>query len=492
MNGTKVALGKSGSIAARLTFWYALLSVVLISGFGGVMYSVLKDRLRSEDDQILAGRIAELRSILTHYKDDYTHLREEIEREATSSPGTHIRVLDGRGKIVAESGESGTFSVSALSLPSLKLPKNGLGHDWIASDGTPYRVMAGTFVADTRYMLYVAMNLSSEEQLLSAYWRTLSFVIFAALIIAVAMGYYIARKGLQPVSRLATIVDELDAHGLHRRVSKDSWPEELQPMAAKFDGLLSRLEDSFGRLSRFSADIAHELRTPLHILRGEAEIVLTKGESKNDFRACIESATEEYERLSRMVEALLFLARTEQPDAQLDKGSLLLEQEVAAVCAFYQAMADENGVSLSAHGEGTVFADSALLRRALGNLVANSLRHTHNNGQVVVEARQTLNHGAVITVSDTGDGIAPEDLPYVFDRFYRADSARSRGDTGTGLGLAIVSSIMKLHGGTVSIQSERQHGSVVKLMFPPQTTPFAMDFHNEVDSHNTSVSRSGM
>lgn len=474
-NGTKAAIGKSGSIAARLTFWYALLSVVLISAFGGVMYSVLKDRLRSEDDQVLVSKIAELRSILAHDREDYTHLREEIERGATSSPGTYIRVLDGRGEIVAESGETSTFSFSDISLPPL-LQKSALGHDWIATDGKPYRVMTGTFVADSHYTLYVAVDLSSEEQLLSAYWRTLFFVIFSALIIAGAMGYYIARKGLQPVSQLAAIVDQLDAHGLHRRVSEDSWPEELQPMAAKFNGLLSRLEDSFGRLSRFSADIAHELRTPLHILRGEAEIVLTKGQSRDDYRACIESATEEYERLSRMVDALLFLARMEKPNAHLKKRALLLGQEVAAVCDFYQAMADEAEINLSAHGEGTLFADSALLRRALGNLVANALRHTHNDGQVIVEAREIQNHGVEITVSDTGVGIAPEDLPYVLDRFYRADSARSRGDTGTGLGLAIVSSIMQLYDGTVSIQSERHHGTVVRLKFPPQPAPPASDF----------------
>jgi len=174
---------------------------------------------------------------------------------------------------------------------------------------------------------------------------------------------------------------------------------------------------------------------------------------------------DEYDRLSNMVEALLFLARTEQPAAQLDRQLLDIEQKIAAVCDFYQAMADEQGVSLVARGTGNVFADSCLLRRALGNLVGNALRHTPSGGQIVIEAMTLRNHAAEITVSDTGCGIAPEDLPHVLERFYRADGARLRQGHGTGLGLAIVQSIMHLHGGTVSIQSELDHGTVVKLTF---------------------------
>lgn len=465
----------SGSIARRLAFWYALLSMALIIAFGSVMYWVLKERLRTEDDQVLTNKLAELRAVLEQHGDDYTYLREEVERETTTSPGTYLRVLDGRGEVIAESRVSNTQAIHDTLFSAVPWQSNGLGQDWVASDGQKYRVMSSSVFVDTRFALYVAMDLSGEEQLLAAYWRTLSFVIVMALAIAIAMGYIIARKGMKPVSRLASIVDGLSAEGLHRRISEESWPVELRPLAVKFDGLLSRLEDSFVRLSRFSADIAHELRTPLHILRGEAEIVLTKGQSADDYRACIESATEEYERLSRMVDALLFLARMEQPDAHLKKRLLLLDQEVAAVCDFYQAMADEAGVRLLAHGAGTLFADSALLRRALGNLVANALRYTHNNGQVTVESRQIQSHAVEITVSDTGDGIAAEDLPYVLDRFYRADSARSRRDTGTGIGLAIVRSIMQLHGGTVTIQSERHHGTVVRLKFPPQPLPAAAD-----------------
>ena len=181
---------------------------------------------------------------------------------------------------------------------------------------------------------------------------------------------------------------------------------------------------------------------------------------------CIESAAEEYERLTRMVDALLFLARTEKPDAQLDKKSLALDQEIAAVCAFHQAMADEQEITLIPVGAGIALADSGLLRRALSNLIVNALRYTPSGGRIAVEARETPDREVEIVVSDTGDGIAPEDLPHVFDRFYRADSARLRQGSGTGLGLAIVQSIMQLHGGTVSLDSELGRGTAVTLKFP--------------------------
>ena len=468
-NGTKSAslMGEPGSIAARLTFWYALLSVVLIASAGSVLYWVLVDRLRQEDDQMLVGRIAEIRAILLHPTDSSV-FREELQREAAMLSGTYLRVLDSRGTIVAEAPTShAVFSRRKPSDPFSEIPGDERGADWLSGEGEVFRIMSARVAVGPGFTVQVAMSRTKEEEVIAAYRRTLWLTISAALAIAVVAGYQIARRGLQPVSRLASIVAELSAAHLHRRVGDDAWPRELRPLAANFDQLLARLEESFVRISRFSADIAHELRTPLHILRGEAEIALSKARSSEDYRTCIESAAEEYERLTRMVDALLFLARTEHPDAQLDKKPLALDQEIAAVCAFHQAMADEQEITLITVGAGIVLANSGLLRRALGNLIANALRHTPSGGRIVVEAKETPDREAEIVVSDTGDGIAPEDLPHVFDRFYRADSARSRQGMGTGLGLAIVQSIMQLHGGTVSLDSELGRGTAVTLKFPP-------------------------
>ena len=467
-NGTEPAglMEKSGSITARLTFWYALLSVVLIASAGSVLYWVLTDRLRQEDDQMLAGRIAEIRAILLNPTDSAV-FREEFQRETAMLSGTYTRVLDSQGTIVVEAPtSSAVFSRRKASDPFSEIPGDERGADW-SDEGEMFRIMSSHVAVGSGFTVQVAMSRTKEEEVIAAYRRTLWLTVSAALAIAVVVGYLIARRGLTPVSRLASIVTELSAAHLHRRIGNDAWPRELRPLAANFDQLLARLEESFARISRFSADIAHELRTPLHILRGEAEMALSKARTSEDYRTCIESAAEEYERLTRMVDALLFLARTENPHAQLDKKALALDQEIAAVCAFHQAMADELEITLITSGTGIVLADSGLLRRALSNLVVNALRHTPSGGRIVVEAKETPDREAEIVVSDTGDGIAPEDLPHVFDRFYRADSARLRQGSGTGLGLAIVQSIMQLHGGTVSLESELGRGTAVTLKFPP-------------------------
>lgn len=466
------ATGKPRSIATRLTCWYALLSVVLIASSGSIMYWMLADRLRQEDDRLISSRIAELRAILMVHSSNSATFLEDIQREAALLPGTYVRVLDSKAAIVAQTPNAGMiFGFHRDPGANPRVQPDEHGEDLGSDDGKIYRFMEAHFSSGSGFIVQVAMDRSREEVLLAAYRHTLWLAVSAVLVIAVAAGYLIARREMRPVSELASIVAELSAAMLHRRVGDAAWPLELRPLAMNFDQLLSNLEESFTRMERFSADIAHELRTPLHILQGEAEFALAKTRSNEDYRACIESAAEEYQRLTCMVDALLFLARTEQPGALLKKKMLVLKSEIATICNFYQAMADEQGVALIVRARETVMADSGLLRRALGNLIANALRHTASGGQIIVEAKGTVGDKVEIVVSDTGDGIAPSDLPHVFDRFYRADSARSRQGNGTGLGLAIVKSIMMLHGGTVSIQSDLHRGTSVTLCFPASTSP---------------------
>jgi len=457
-----------GSIAGRLTFWYALLSVVLIATAGGALYWVLTQRLHDEDDRLLVGKIAEVRAVLVLHPDDPSALQEEVQHESDTLPGIFIRVKNAQGEVIAESPVTGKV-YDDEGLFATGILEGNQARSLVARDGGKYRVLSGGFELGTRYYrVDAALSLTKEERLLADYRRVLISFLAAALAIALAAGFLIARRGLRPVYRLAAIVDELGPSQLHRRVGQEAWPAEVKPLAINFDRLLARLEESFGRISRFSADIAHELRTPLHVLRGEVELALNKERSLVDYRACLESAADEYDRLSRMVDALLFLARSEQPDAHIERQTLDIGKEVTAVFDFYQAMADEQGVGLAFHGEGTVMADSGLLRRALGNLVANSLQHTPSGGRVTIEVQAQPDQALALVVRDTGQGIAAADLPHVRDRFYRADKARHRREQGTGLGLAIVQSIMQLHGGTVAIQSQIDQGTSVTLTFPAQ------------------------
>ena len=231
--------------------------------------------------------------------------------------------------------------------------------------------------------------------------------------------------------------------------------------------MLDRLEESFGRLAQFSADIAHELRTPVNNLRGEAEVTLSRPRSVEEYRDVLGSNLEECVRLSRMIDSLLFLARAENPRTQIEKEPLSVGRELTAVQAFYEASAAEAGVRLAVAecGEMIVVANRPLLQRAVGNLVANALAHTPPGGTVALSAMSA--EGMIrIEVLDTGCGIPAEHVPRLFDRFYRVDRARSSATGGVGLGLAIVKGIAELHGGSVTLTSGVGRGTCITLQLP--------------------------
>jgi two-component system heavy metal sensor histidine kinase CusS len=252
---------------------------------------------------------------------------------------------------------------------------------------------------------------------------------------------------------------------LKERIGAEGWPHELQPLAIAFDQMLKRLDDSFTRLSQFSADLAHELRTPIANMLGEAQVALTRDRSAAEYRETIESAVAECERLSRIVDNLLFVARVDAAREPIARTEFDARAAVEKIAAFYQTVADDRQVSIKCIGDGEIRADPDLFERAVGNLLDNALRFTPENGFIEI-ALSRKNGDFEVAVTDNGCGIAAEHLPRVFDRFYRAES--SRGSDGAGLGLALVKSILELHGGSAIIESKPGTGTTVKLKFPTQ------------------------
>ena len=316
--------------------------------------------------------------------------------------------------------------------------------------------------------IQIAIDVSQKEAFLSRFRLGFWIIILGSLVIFPLAGYQIARQGIRPVEEMAATARRISSTHLGERILTEGYPFELASLASTFNEMLDRLEGSFDRISQFSADIAHDLRTPVNNIRGEAEVALARARTIDEYRDALESSLEESVRLSDLIGNLLFLARTESPLTHLHRERVNVAELLNGVQEYYEASAADGGISLSTRlGDEPVIAevDRTLMQRAVGNLVSNAVAHTHSGGSVVMA---TSSDSAVvrIEVSDTGIGIPSEALPRVFDRFFRVDPSRSQASGGTGLGLAIVQGIMVLHGGKVEIVSQPGKGTRVILSMP--------------------------
>lgn len=450
------------SLAARLTLWYAGSAFLLVLVATGYLYWALVRQLDREDDQFLADKVAAVRAVLDARPGDGAALKREVgEGPAGGDAGrTLVRVADGRGEPVrAETPGMGE------AIP----PFGGaVPAEYTAGNGRSYRLRGYRDEAG-RVEVLAAMDRTHEGELLEGYRRNLSYVLGLSLLACAVGGYRIARGGVRPVEAVTETARRIRPAHLGERLRLDGLPTELLDLAGTFNAMLDRLEDAFGRLSRFSADIAHELRTPVCNLRGEAEVALGRPRTADEYREVLGSSLEECGRLTRLIDTLLFLAKAEDPKTELTTEPVDVGRELAGVREFFEPAAAEAGVRLAVEAEDglTLRADRTLFQRAVGNLVTNAIAHTPAGGAVVVRA-VSASPSVVVEVEDTGPGVTPEHLPYLFDRFYRADPGRSSNGNRVGLGLAIVKAVTELHGGTVSVKCLPGKGATFVLRFPGQ------------------------
>ncbi len=468
------------SLAFRLTLLYTLTSAGLILFVTGFLYADLSRKLNKEDTQFLADKVFVFRSILANRYGDPEDQREDfkedlnmdLKREGTVQvfPRIYVRVLTLSGRVIMESrGIPDSLrkvqypvSISSGAIPRICSPVR------VGREGAfcviSARAAFGSHGED-RAILQIALDQTREESLLKDYRYTMALVLIAGILGSAVLGYVLTRMGMSPLTRMIGAIERIRFPQHYPRIVGDDQPWELVPLVDAFNNMLDRLRESFERLSQFSADLAHELRTPINNLRGEAEVTLLRHRSDKEYRHTLESSLEELGRLSRMIDSLLFLARSESDRSLVNLIVFEARQEIEKITSFFEAYAEEKGVFVEVRGSASLRADRELFRRAMGNVLENALNYTPSGGKVVLTVRS--GSGLVeIAVVDTGQGIAPEHLPKVFDRFYRVDPARERSDRGAGLGLSLVRSIMALHGGSVGIRSTFGHGTEVLLRFP--------------------------
>ena len=336
------------------------------------------------------------------------------------------------------------------------------GHELLLH-GLPYIASDGR-----QYLIEVAAPWNQIESVLRG--LLLTFTLGLPLIVALAVGggYLLMRRALRPVDEIRQKAAQITSRNLSERLPVIHTGDELERLGADLNRMIERLEESFSQINRFSADASHELRTPLTVLQGELESIARSGQSlPADVRDTIGSALEETQRLAKIVENLLAISRLEAGEALKQPERLDIAELARSTADQMRLLAEEKHIFLHCDGAALVEvnADPVRLKQVVVNLLDNAIKYTPEGGTIEISVTQQNAH-AVLDVADTGIGISSSDLPYIFDRFYRADKARSRQMGGTGLGLSIVRSICVAHGGQVTVDSTEGKGSVFHVEIP--------------------------
>jgi two-component system heavy metal sensor histidine kinase CusS len=461
------------TLVFRLAAGYALAGLAFIFLATASLYLVLLMQLEKSASMFIGDKLNVVRTLLRDRPTDWNALREEIELETSAREYErfYIRLLNEHHTLLlATPGMAEQLDLSQLTSKAQSPPKSAF--EMVGKHGHAFRVATAIapvgLTGASSDVIQIAVDVSQEKGLLAGYRRWFWTILVAACAFLPFIGYRIARQGIRPVEEMASTARRISSSNLRERILPEGYPFELASLAATFNNMLDGLEESFERISRFSADIAHDLRTPVNNIRGEAEVALARARTVEEYRDVLGSCLEEAVRLSNLIGDLLFLARAESPLALLHRERTDVAQLLTRVREYYEASAADAGVSLSTTcpGEPVIAAiDQSLIQRALSNLVSNAVAHTPCGGSILMTAKTDLSN-LHIEVSDTGIGIPTDALPKVFDRFFRVDASRSQMFGGTGLGLAIVQSITLLHGGNVQISSERGEGTRVTLSLP--------------------------
>jgi two-component system heavy metal sensor histidine kinase CusS len=316
-------------------------------------------------------------------------------------------------------------------------------------------------------MVAVATDIAHHQIYMRSFLQTLWLFVAGAALLTGLLGWAAVRRGLAPLRAMREQAQGVNAQQLDQRLAVTSVPLELAELAQSLNDMLARLQDAFMRLSDFSSDIAHELRTPVSNLMTQTQVALSKARSADEYRGILESNAEEFEHMARMISDMLLLAKAQNGLVIPHREQIDLAAEMRALFDYYDAVAAEKNLHLILEGAGAVSADRLMLRRALGNLLSNAVRHSGVGTRLRVNIGNRAD-AVSIAIENTGDTIAPEYLERVFDRFFRVDPSRQRSGEGTGLGLAITRSIVLAHGGTIAVESAL--GVTIFTIELPKTT----------------------
>ena len=478
------------SLRFKLTVWYVVILGILLISFSTFLYVTLSKSLHRGVDnklQALAGLIAsESGSPSSQF--GFRDLDQMLAASLKLRPvGKFIQVLDESGRIGQRSDNLRNVQLPVTLRALINASRGRTTLETVRSLGNPPLRMITFPVLENTHMMRVVQVASSLEDVEDALKTLLIILIItvpSALMLASLGGQFLANKALKPVDQVTQTARTITSQNLNQRIPPPKVHDEIARLIDTFNDMISRLDKSFNQIKQFSTDASHELKTPLTILRGEVEVALRKERNSSEYEQVLRSNLEEINRMSRIVEDLLLLTRTDMGEIPLNRDHVNLTKILRQVVDQLSILAQTKNLEMvtSNHDEEVhIFADALRLRQLFLNLIENSIKYTEPGGSIRIilerdheqlfSAAGTEQNASVrIVVMDTGIGIAKEDQERIFDRFFRVDKARSRDQGGSGLGLSICKWIVEAHQGQISVESDLGKGSrfVVRLPLPPQ------------------------
>lgn len=444
------------SLTTRLTLLFASISTLVLLLLGLLIGTLAQRHFEELDTELLGGKLELLRSALQRVRteEELASLSRQLSDAQVGHHGLAVLVLAPDGRTLFSSGDVGFPEyLRARRDPEVSQPEL-----WTSSSGRRYRGISALVRTNIKghpaVQVVVATELAHHESFMRSFQMALWLAVGVAALLTGLLGWVAARRGLAPLKDMRQRAAGITATRLDQRLAVGSIPVELAEVAETLNGMLARLQASFDRLSDFSSDLAHELRTPVSNLLTQTQVILSKARSPEEYRDVLASNVEELERLSRTIADMLFLAKADNKLLVPHREEVDLATEAHGLFDFYDVLVEEKGIQLTCSGHAAISGDGLMLRRALSNLLSNAIRHTPPGGQITVSIHDSDASTVSLSVENTGETIPAENLPRLFDRFYRADTSRQHSGDGAGLGLPIVKSIVEAHGGTIIVSSE--------------------------------------
>ena len=442
------------SLTLRITVMIALVTSIIFLAFGWLIERSLAQHFSEQDADELRVVLHAVEHALETNTDN-AGLSQRLASSVSGHHGVYFYVADNLGNTLHSMPGPELKKIAQTLTPAGAITSNTL-HAWQEQQkhyrGAAIRIAHG----DTFFTVVVAAAMDFHLHFLQTFQRTLWLTTLAACVLAILAAWLAVHQGLAPLRQISQRIGDIGSEQLNVRLITDDVPHELLNLTSAFNLMLTRLEDGFVRLSNFSADIAHELRTPVTNLTTQTQVALTRARSVEEYREILYSSLEEYERMAKMIGDMLFLAQTDNKLVKPALEKIDLNAELQALFDYFEAWAEERKVTLKQTGDNAeLYGDRLMLRRALSNLLSNAIRHT-TQGEMVTVRLTAQQDKVLIDVINPGIAIPAAHLSKLFDRFYRIDPSRQRNHDGAGLGLAIVKSIIDAHAGQISVTSDAQ------------------------------------